>query len=125
MEYKEKTKYASFKRFCKTLELKNDPQLIEEYKKVHSKGNAWPEITQGMLDVGIIDMEIYIHGKRLFMIMDTVNEFDAETSMAKLAEMPRQKEWEAFVSKFQKSDADASADEKWQIMERIFKLQTE
>jgi L-rhamnose mutarotase len=122
MEYPEKTTYTSFKRYCKTLELKNDPRLIEEYKKVHSKGNAWPEITRGMLDVGIIDMEIYIQGTRLFMIMDTLPEFDAEKSMARLAEMPRQKEWETFVSKFQKSSADASADEKWQLMERIYKL---
>jgi L-rhamnose mutarotase len=39
-----------------------------------------------------------------------------------LASKPRQAEWEAFVAQFQKTSADASADEKWQLMERIFKL---
>lgn len=110
------------KRYCKTLMLENDPALIVEYRKVHAPGAAWPEITQGMLDVGILDMEIYLLGNRLFMIMDTVADFDHDVAMAELAGKPRQAEWEAYVSRFQKTSADASADEKWQLMERIYKL---
>lgn len=112
----------NFKRYCKTLRLKDDPGLIEEYKKVHAPGAAWPEITQGMRDVGIIDMEIYIFKTRLFMIMDTVPDFDHDKAMADLAKKPRQSEWEAYVSTFQETTKDASADEKWTLMERIFKL---
>ena len=111
-----------YKRFCKALKLKDDPQLIEEYKKVHAPGAVWPEITQGMKDVGITDMEIYLLGNQLFMIMDTVVDFDHDKAMKQLAGKPRQSEWEAFVSKFQNTSADASADEKWQLMERIYKL---
>jgi len=122
MEYKEKNTHASFKRFCKTLELRNDPELIAAYKKVHAEGSAWPDIIQGIREVGIIDMEIYIAGTRLFMIMDTVPEFDHEKAMAELAQKPRQKEWEAYVSNFQRSSLEATADEKWQLIERIFKL---
>lgn len=122
MEYTETPKLGSFKRYCKTLSLKDDDRLIEDYKKVHSPGAAWPEITQGMREVGIVDMEIYILGTRLFMIMDTVADFDHETAMAELATKPRQSEWEAYVSRFQQSSADATADEKWQLMERIYKL---
>ena len=110
------------KRYCKTLSLKDDAQLIEDYKKVHAPGAAWPEITQGMKDVGIIDMEIYIYGTRLFMIMDTVADFDHDKAMTELATKPRQSEWEAYVSRFQQSSAEATADEKWQLMERIYKL---
>jgi len=111
-----------FKRYCKALKLEDDPQLIEEYKKVHAPGACWPEITQGMREVGIIDMEIYILGTQLFMIMDTVANFDHETAMKELASKPRQSEWEAYVSRFQKTSAEASADEKWQMMERIYKM---
>ena len=111
-----------YKRYCKALTLENDAKLIEEYKKVHAPGAAWPEITQGMRDVGIIDMEIYILGTQLFMIMDTVTDFDHDEAMKVLATKPRQSEWEAYVSRFQKTSADASADEKWQVMERIYKL---
>ena len=122
MEYPSTNHYTAYKRYCKTLSLEDDPQLIEDYKKVHAPGAVWAEITQGMKDVGILDMEIYIHGTRLFMIMDTVPEFDHERDMAKLATLPRQSEWETYVSRFQQTSAEASADEKWQVIERIFKL---
>lgn len=122
MEYSEVSKRLVFKRFCKTLSLKDDPQLIEDYKKVHAPGAAWPEITQGMKDIGIIDMEIYISGTRLFMIMDTVADFDHDKAMTELATKPRQSEWEAYVARFQQTSSEATADEKWQLMERIYKL---
>jgi L-rhamnose mutarotase len=56
------------------------------------------------------------------MIMDTVADFDHDKAMTKLAKKPRQSEWEAYVSRFQQSSAEATADEKWQLMERIYKL---
>jgi L-rhamnose mutarotase len=112
-----------YKRFCKTLTLKNDPELIEAYKKVHAPGAAWPEITQGMREVGITDMEIYLSGNRLFMIMETVPGFDHDKAMAALAKKPGQSEWEIYVSRFQNTSATATADEKWQLMERIYKME--
>lgn len=113
---------VQIKRYCKSLQLQNNPQLIEEYKKVHAPGAVWPEITQGMKEVGILDMEIYLLNNQLFMIMDTAPDFDHNAAMAELAKKPRQSEWEAYVSKFQKTSADATANEKWQLMERIYKL---
>jgi len=118
----ERNKTNSFKRFCKTMELRNDQALIEAYKKAHAKGAAWPEITEGMKEVGILDMEIYLLGTRLFMIMDTVSDFDHDKAMAELAKKPRQSEWEAHMSKFQDSSAEATADQKWQLMEQIYKM---
>jgi L-rhamnose mutarotase len=117
-----KTVMPEYKRFCKTLELKNDSELMEEYRKVHSPQEFWTEITKGMREVGIVDMEIYLSGTRLFMIMDTIADFDHDKAMNELATKPRQAEWEAFVSRFQKTSPDATAGEKWKLMERIFKL---
>ena len=94
MTYISKRDYTSYKRYCKTLTLEDDPNLIEDYKKVHAPGACWPEITQGMIDVGILDMEIYIMENQLFMIMDTQPEFDHDLAMAELATKPRQSEWE-------------------------------
>ena len=111
-----------FKRYCKSLELENDPVLIAEYKKLHAMGGIWPEITAGMKEVGIIDMEIYLSGTTLFMIMDTKADFDHDRAMTKLATLQRQAEWEALVSKYQKTSSDASAKEKWRLIERIFKM---
>ncbi len=111
-----------YKRYCKTLRLRDDEKLIEEYKKVHAPGAAWPEITRGMREIGIVDMEIYLLGNRLFMIMDTLNDFDHEQAMEELALKPRQAEWESYVSRFQQTSETATADEKWQLMERIYKM---
>jgi len=111
-----------YKRYCKTLELKDDPELIENYRKVHAAGAVWPEILKGMHEVGILNMEIYLLGNRLFMIMDTVDDFDHDKAMEELATKPKQAEWEAWVARFQQSNSDASAGEKWKLMERIFSM---
>lgn len=122
MDDSKKQPSAPFKRYCKTLRLQNDAQLISEYKKLHAAGGVWPEITQGMREVGILDMEIYLLGDQLFMIMDTVPDFDHDHAMQILATKSRQTEWEATVARFQRTSAGATANEKWQLMERVYKL---
>ena len=112
-----------YKRYCKTMLLKDDPELIREYKQVHGLGAAWPEVTRGAKEAGIIDLEIYLTGNRLFMIMDTVPDFDHEKAMLELSGKPRQQEWETFVSRFQDASPCASSKEKWQLMERIFEME--
>ena len=67
-------------------------------------------------------MEIYILGNRLFMIVETPLDFDWDTAMARLATLPRQEEWEAFVASFQRCAEGATSDQKWQLMERMFYL---
>ncbi len=106
------------KRYCQTLTLRDDPEMIEKYVEVHS--HVWPEVIAGQHEVGILSMEIYRHGRSLFMIMDTVDSFDFSRDMARLAMLPRQAEWEAYVSQFQGCSASASSAEKWKMMERIF-----
>ncbi|KWW25799.1 MAG: hypothetical protein F082_413 [bacterium F082] len=106
------------KRYCQTLTLVDDSELIEKYVEAHA--NVWPEVIAGQREVGILDMQIYRHGRHLFMIMDTVDDFDFDRDMARLATLPRQAEWEAYVSQFQGCAAGASSAEKWQRMERIF-----
>ena len=120
--YPKSTKIPNFKRYCKVLKLQDNQSLIEKYKEVHKPGNIWPEITKGIREVGIIDMEIYIHGNIVFMIMDTVPDFDHEKAMKKLAGLPRQKEWEEYVSQFQQAGDKAATPEKWKLTERIFFL---
>lgn len=104
------------------MDLKDDPALIEEYKKFHSMQHSWPEIRQGIKDVGILEMEIYILGNRLFMIVETPLDFDWDTAMARLAKMPRQEEWERFMARFQRCNAHDSAEDKWKMMQRMFYL---
>ena len=104
------------------MDLKDNPELIAEYVKRHSEAEAWSEIRDGIREVGILEMEIYILGTRLFMIVETPLDFDWETAMARLATLPRQAEWEAYMSIFQQADATATSAEKWQLMDRMFYL---
>lgn len=115
-------KYQEFKRYCKVLKLQDNKELIKQYIDIHKPGHIWPEIPKGIKEVGIIDMEIYLHGNIAFMIMDTVPGFDHDEAMKKLGSLPRQKEWEEYVSQFQQAGEKADTPEKWQAMQRIFKL---
>jgi L-rhamnose mutarotase len=110
------------KRYCQMLDLKDDPALIAEYVERHSEAKHWPEIVAGIRSVGILEMEIYLMGTRLFMIVETAADFDWDTAFTRLATLPRQTEWEDYMTIFQVSIPGASSAEKWQLMDRIFKL---
>ena len=110
------------KRYCQTLELKDNEELIARYREAHSEERSWKEIRDGIRQVGILEMEIYICGNRLFMIVETPLDFDWHTAMERLATLPRQQEWEQFVAQFQKCAANATSAGKWKLMERIFYL---
>ena len=106
------------KRYCQTLQLVDDDALIAQYVEAHA--HVWPEIIEGQRQVGILDMQIFRLGTALFMICDTVDDFDWERDMARLAILPRQAEWEAYVAQFQGCPPDAPSSAKWKRMERIF-----
>lgn len=120
--YRVKEYSGPVKRFCQTLDLKESPELIEEYRRRHSQGEAWSEILWGIREVGILEMEIYILGTRLFMIVEAPLDFDWESAMARLSTLPRQQEWEDYMSGFQDAVPGSSSNEKWRMMERIFHL---
>jgi L-rhamnose mutarotase len=113
--------HATDKRFCLTLDLKNDPALIAEYKRYHEQ--VWPEIIKSLKDAGVVDMEIYLLGTRMFMIMEVNESF----SFAKKARMdldnPKVREWEDLMGKFQNPLPDASPVERWQLMDKVFEME--
>ena len=120
--YRVKQYSGPVKRFCQTLDLKDNPDLIAEYRRRHGEGEAWAEVIEGIKEVGILEMEIYILGNRLFMIVETPIDFEWESAMAKLATLPRQAEWEDYMAIFQDTKPGLSSAEKWQLMDRMFYL---
>jgi L-rhamnose mutarotase len=120
--YRVQEYHGPVKRYCQTLQLKDDPELIAEYRRRHSEGVAWKEIREGIREVGILEMEIYILGTTLFMIVETPLDFDWDTAMAKLATLPRQAEWEDYMAELQDAQPGATSDQKWKLMERMFYL---
>lgn len=120
--YIQKKYDCEIKRYCQTLDLKENPELIYEYKLRHTKERIWPEILEGIKSVGILEMEIYILGTRLFMIVEAPADFDWDSAMSRLATLPRQQEWEDYMSIFQKTLPGATSSDKWRPMERMFHL---
>ena len=108
------------KRYCMTLDLANDPQLISEYKRYHE--NVWPEIVSSIRDSGVADLEIYLLGNRLFMILEVNDNFSFEAKAAADRTNPKVQEWEQLMWKFQRPLPQAKPGEKWLLMEQIFKL---
>jgi L-rhamnose mutarotase len=109
------------KRFCLTLDLKNDPQLIAEYKRHHQR--VWPEVIQSLKASGIEGLEIHLLGTRMFMIMDVTDGFSFEAKAQADQQNPKVQEWEQLMWKFQQTLPQARPGEKWLLMERIFTLE--
>jgi L-rhamnose mutarotase len=110
------------RRFCLTLDLKDDPALIAEYRKYHEK--IWPEITESIKNSGIVDMEIYLLGTRMFMIMEVSESFSFEKKAMADQEDPKVQAWEQLMWKFQQALPGANPGEKWLLMDRVFKLES-
>jgi L-rhamnose mutarotase len=108
------------RRYCLTLDLKNDPKLIAEYKRYHE--HIWPEITQSIRDAGIEDMEIYLLGTRMFMIMEVGEGFSFDAKAEADRQNPKVQQWEKLMWRFQQALPEAKPGEKWLLMERVFKL---
>jgi len=106
------------KRYCLALDLKNDQSLINEYEEYHR--NVWPEVKKSLTDSGIVNMEIYRLTNRLFMIMETDDEFTFERKAKMDAANPKVQEWEQLMGKFQSPFPFAKPGEKWLLMDKIF-----
>ena len=110
------------KRYCLALDLIDDPALIAEYEHWHKAENCWPEIKKSITGSGIINLEIYRTGNRLFMIIDTDETFSFERKATIDAANPKVQEWEQLMWKFQQALPWAKQGEKWLLMDQIFAL---
>ena len=108
------------RHYCLALDLKDDTILIAEYEKYHR--NIWPEILVSIKDAGITHMEIYRTGNRLFMIMETNDNFSFEKKAKADAANEKVQEWEKLMWKYQQALPTAKPGEKWVLMEKIFEI---
>jgi L-rhamnose mutarotase len=107
-------------RHCLTLDLKDDETAISEYKRHHVK--IWPEVKKSLFDAGIIDMEIYLAGTRLFMMMDVNDQFSPVAKAAADAADPKVQQWERLMEQFQQELPQSTPGQKWVPMEKVFSL---
>ena len=107
-------------KFCLTIDLKDDPQLIEEYIEYHK--NVWPEILSGIRLSGIDHMEIYCLSTRLFMVIEASDDFSFEKKATLDQSNQKAQDWETLMWKYQQSLPGSRPGEKWMMMHKIFTL---
>ena len=108
------------KRYCLTLDLKDDEKMIAEYEAYHE--NMEPEILKSIEDSGIESMQIYRLQTRMFMIIDTVDDFSFEKKAAMDASNKKVQVWENLMWTYQEALPMAKDGEKWVLMNSIFTL---
>lgn len=108
------------KKYCLTLDLKDNSDLIAEYEEHHKA--VWPEITDSITASGITNMEIYRLGTRLFMIIEAGADFSFSKKSAMDAGNTKVQQWEDLMWKYQQPIKGALAGEKWVLMDKIFQL---
>jgi L-rhamnose mutarotase len=107
-------------RYCFALDLKNDETLIAEYEEYHQR--VWPEILESITGSGIESMEIYRILNRLFMIIETGENFSFEKKDRMDNANPKVQEWENLMWKYQQSLPGTKPGGKWVLMNKIFDL---
>ena len=107
-------------RFCLTLDLKPDPELIAAYEAYHKA--VWPEIIESIRAAGIIQLEIYRRESRLFMILEADDDFSFDKKSEMDAQNPKVQEWENLMWNYQQALPMAKEGEKWMLMKKIFTL---
>jgi len=110
-------------RFCLTLDLKDDPDLIKEYEAWHAPGKGWPEVRQNDLAAGVLDLQIYRFGTRMVMILETDDNFSFEKKAAMDAGNPHVQRWEELMWNYQQAVPGAKPGQKWVLMDQIFQFE--
>ena len=110
------------RELCLMLELKESPELIEAYERLHEPGNVWPEVIHSIRRAGISGMRIFREGTRLTMIMEVKDGFDPSAKAASDASNPRVVEWERLMETFQDTQHLEDPARKWRAATRIFDL---
>jgi L-rhamnose mutarotase len=110
------------KAYGLTLQLKDSADGIETYKAHHRE--PWIEALDGLRTVGVEEMRIFLLGRRLFMYMETTDDFDPARDFARYVEAnPRAAEWDELMRTFQEPVHEAGEGEWWAFMEPVFDLE--
>jgi L-rhamnose mutarotase len=103
-----------------TLCLRDDPAAIEQYRREHQQ--VWPGVLARLREVGIMEMKIFLLGRRLFMYVEAREGFDPARDFPRLSEDPASQRWEELMATLQERAPEAHEDEWWAAMEEVFDL---
>jgi L-rhamnose mutarotase len=104
------------------LDLKPDPDLIARYKAWHAPGSVPPAVLASIRKAGILEMEIFLAGDRLVMLMTADETYNPAIKAAADAATPEVVAWEQMMDAFQQRLAFAGPGEKWVEARPVFRL---
>jgi L-rhamnose mutarotase len=108
-------------RYVFTLNLKDDPVVIDTYRRYHLE--VWPEVVESLRAVGVRQMDIHLLGRRLVMIVEMGDGLDYRVAFkTHAASSGRVAEWERLMKTLQEPDAAAAPGQWWALMERVFHM---
>jgi L-rhamnose mutarotase len=113
---------AQIKRYCLALDLKDDQEMIAEYENWHKPVNAWKEITDSIMDAGVVSMQIYRVFNRLFMIMEVDHTFSFERKKEMDLANEKVRIWEDIMNRYQQLLPGTAPGAKWVLMDKIYDL---
>jgi len=107
-----------------TVNLKDGPGVVETYTRHHRE--VWPEVQASLRQVGVRQMDIYLLGRRLVMVVEMSDGLDYRTAFASHRSSSRRvAEWEHLMKSLQAPPDEAQAGEWWAVMEQVFHLDQE
>ncbi len=109
------------KRYVLTVDLTDDPAVIAAYREHHRR--VWPEVLDSLRRSGIVNMDIYLLGKRAVMILETDGRDPERCFAAHVASGPRVSEWEALMQSIQQAPPGGDPGRWWAQMELVFSLE--
>ncbi len=100
------------------VDLKDDA-VVQTYREHHRR--VWPEVLESLRASGVIDVQIYLLGRRLVMIADLQDGADLRRAFStRIASHPRVAEWERLMMSLQQPPPGAREGEWWTAMEPVF-----
>jgi L-rhamnose mutarotase len=109
-------------RHCLALDLHDDPDTIATYTRWHAPGGPPTAVIRSIRAAGILQMQIWLTGPRLFMIMETGPGFSPEAKAAADAADADVRAWEQMMGALQRPLPWADPGEKWLAAACIFDL---
>lgn len=108
-------------RYVFTVNVKDDPAIVQTYCEYHR--DVWPEVLASLRGAGVEQMDIYLLGRRLVMVVETRGGVDYRAAFERHASSSgRVIEWERLMKSLQERPAEARPGEWWALMEPVFHL---
>lgn len=108
-------------RRCFAVDLHDDADQIARYREWHRAGGPPAAVTEAIRADDVRELEIWLVGDRMFMILEQGDAYDPVAKLARDAANPDVQAWDALMRTFQKP-LPFAPDQTWVEMARIYAL---